>query len=189
MRDDALKALLEERWSAALAKYGKRLLRNPADNIARSNRAVALYEAGRWAEAAKAFEDVILREGPTSEVAPPALFSLGYCRLQLGDNRGALEASTLFLELSNEQHPFYRDGVQSIACAAKRLGEHKAAADLYRVVLGVAPHRDEADGRRRRTRLTAPRATRKRILSVAFRLLGWDRQPLPRSTLRWRRDR
>ena len=85
MRDDALKALLQERWGAALARYGARLLKDPADGIARSNRAVALYEAGRWADAAKAFEDVLRREGPASEVAPPALFSLGYCRLELND--------------------------------------------------------------------------------------------------------
>ena len=84
----------------AAAKYAERLLKHPDDGIARSNRAVALYEAGRWPEAAKAFEDLILREGPSSEVAPPALFSLGYCRLELDDDRGALEASTLFLELS-----------------------------------------------------------------------------------------
>jgi tetratricopeptide (TPR) repeat protein len=140
MRDDAMKALLGDRWQAAAAKYGERLLRNPDDEIARSNRAVALYEAGRWAEAAKAFEELLRREGPASEVAPPALFSLGYCRLELDDHRGALEASTLFLDLSNEEHPFYWDGVQNVACAANRLGKHSAAVQLYRVVLGVTPH-------------------------------------------------
>jgi tetratricopeptide (TPR) repeat protein len=172
MRDEALKALLEERWLAALAKYSERLPRNPRDDIARSNRAVALYEAGRWAEAAKAFEDLLRREGPASEIAPPALFSLGYCRLELGDDRGALEASTLFIELSNERHPFYRDGVHNIACAADRLGEHAAAASLYRAASGKAR-----------------RWTRKRILRAAFRVLGWHRKPLPASRLIWRRDR
>jgi tetratricopeptide (TPR) repeat protein len=227
MRDDALKALLEERWAAALAKYGERLLKDPEDRIARSNRAVALYEAGRWPEAAKAFEEVLRREGPTSEVAPPALFSLGYCRLELDDPSGALEASALFLELSNEELPFYWDGVQNIACAADRLGNHAVAVELYRVVLGVVPHPyaynglalalgdldraaeglyvldacrrsgnwDEvlhaslghltelAQGRRKPTALTAPRWSRTRILRVAFRLLGWHREPLPRSAL------
>ena len=79
MRDEALKALLEERWSAAAAKYGERLLKDPDDGVARCNRAVALYEQGRWREAAQAFEQLLRREGPASEVAPPALFSLGYC--------------------------------------------------------------------------------------------------------------
>ena len=139
MRDEALKALLEERWRAAAARYGARLLADPDDGIARSNRAVALYQAGRWAAAAKAFEEVLRREGPASEVAPPALFSLGYCRLELDDDRGALEASALFLELSNEDHPFYWDGVQNIACAASRLGKNDLGVQLYRVVLGVAP--------------------------------------------------
>ena len=232
MRDEELKALLQKRWSAAAAKNGQRPLKDPRDRIARSNRAVALYEAGRWSEAAKAFEDVLGREGPASEVAPPALFSLGYCRLELGDDRGSLEASTLFLELSNDQHPFYWDGVQNIACAANRLGEHAAAVDLYRVVLGVAPHpyaynglalaladlgrapeglyvldacrrrghwddiletsfdhvAELARGRRRPATLTSRRWSRRRILRMAFRLLRWDRQPLPPSTLVWRRD-
>jgi hypothetical protein len=31
MRDDALKALLQERWGAALAKYRARLLKDPAE--------------------------------------------------------------------------------------------------------------------------------------------------------------
>jgi TolA-binding protein len=169
MRDDALKALLEERWAAAVAKYGERLLRNPGDAVARSNRAVALYEAGRWADAAKAFQDILRREGPSSEVAPPALFSLGSCRLRLNDHRGALEASALFIELSNERHPFYRDAVENIACAADRLRQHEVAAKLNRA------------------RIAAPRWPRERVLRAAFRVLGWRRKPLPRSNRRWRR--
>jgi len=106
MRDKALKALLGEKWRTAAAQYGERLLEDPGDGIARSNRAVALYGAERWREAAKAFEDLLLSEGPASEVAPPALFSLGHCRLEMDDNRGSLEASALFLDLSNEDHPF-----------------------------------------------------------------------------------
>lgn len=140
MRDEALKALLEDRWRAATAKYGERLLKDPGDGIALSNRAVALYRAGRWAEAARAFEEVLRREGPCSEVATPALFSLGYCRLELDDKRGSLEASTLFLELSNEGHPFYWDGVQNVACAVSRLSKNDLGVQIYRVVLGVVPH-------------------------------------------------
>jgi|SRR6267142_2636578 len=140
MRDEALKALLEGRWPVAAAKYGERLLKDPDDGVARCNRAVALYDAGRWREAARPFEELLLREGPASEVAAPALFSLGYCRLELNQDRGSLQASTLFIELSNEDHPFYWDGVQNIACVCNRLGESAIAVQLYRVVLGVRLH-------------------------------------------------
>ncbi len=140
MRDEALKALLEERWRVSAAKYGKRLLKDPDDGVARCNRAVALYEAGRWRGAARAFEELLLREGPESEGAPPTLFSLEYCRLELNQDRGSLQASTLFIELSNEDHPFYWDGVQNIACVCNRLGESAIAVQLYRLVLGVRPH-------------------------------------------------
>jgi tetratricopeptide (TPR) repeat protein len=149
MRDEALKVLLEERWAA---KYGRE---DPGDRRARSSRAVRLYEAGRWLEAARAFEEVLRHEGPASELAPPALYSLGYCRLALGDPRGSLEASALFLELIDEQHPLYRDAVRNIACAASLLGEQAA--------------------------LTSTLCSRIWILAVAFRLLGWRRKPLPRA--------
>jgi tetratricopeptide (TPR) repeat protein len=190
MRDDAFKTLLEERWRAAAARYGLRPFEQPEDGIALSNRAVALYEAERWAEAAQAFEEVLRREGPASEMAPPALFSLGYCRLQLDDARGALEASTLFLELSNEEHPFYRDGVQNVACAASRLGELALAVQLHRVALGAGPDQPIAlaAGRSEVTSLHSPRWSRERILRAALRVLGWRREPLPPSMLTWRSD-
>lgn len=146
MRDRALKALLDERWQEAAARYAKRLLKDPDDGIARCNRAVALYEAGRWPAAARAFEELLRREGPGSEAAAPALFSLGYCRLQLEQNRGSLEASTMFLELTNDRHPFFWDGVQNVACACSRLGRSAVAAQLYRVVLGVRPHKYAYNG-------------------------------------------
>jgi len=140
MRDEALRALLAERWQVAAAKYGQRLLKDPDDGVARCNRAVALYESAQWPKAARAFEDLLRREGPASQVAPPALFSLGYCRLELEQDRESLQASTLFIELSNEDHPFFWDGVQNIACACNRLGHSALAVQLYRVVLGVRPH-------------------------------------------------
>jgi len=163
MRDEALRALLQERWEAAVAKSGERAVRNPDDAIARTHRAVALYEARRWAEAAKAFEEVLRREGPASEVAPLALFSLGSCRLQLGDDRGALEASVLFLEVSNDRHPSYREGLHDVACALDRLGEQDLSAQLYR-----ASERESS-------------WSRERILRETFRALGWRRKPLPPS--------
>jgi tetratricopeptide (TPR) repeat protein len=206
MRDEALTALLEERWRTAAAKYGERLLKDPGDGIARSNRAVALYGAERWAEAATAFEELLLREGPTSEVAPPALFSLGYCRLELDDDLGALEASTLFLELSNEAHPFYWDGVQNMACAANRLGANGVAVQLNRVVLGVRPHLYVYNGLALALGELGRAAEGLYVLDVARRTGHWDevletsmghleelasgrRRPTVLTSLRWSRER
>ena len=122
--------------------------------------------------------------------------------------------------------------MRNIAWAASRLGEHSLAVQLYRVVLGAAPHasafnglalalagmgraneglyvldaarrgghrgkalavsRDRlaqlAGGRRRPTFLASPRWSRARILRVALRVLGWNREPLPPSALTWRRE-
>src|SRR6185295_17603932 len=156
MRDEALKALLEERWQVAAAKYGLRLLKDPDDGVARCNRAIALYESGQWLKAARAFEELLRREGPASEVAPPALFSLGSCRLKLRQDRASLEATTLFLELTDEDHPFFRDGVRNLVRACRRLGHSALAARLDRAT-----------------------AKREWILRAAFKVLGWKRQPLP----------
>lgn len=141
MADDMLRKLLDQRWRVAMERRGSRPPREPPRAaIRRTNRAVALYDAGRWDEAERAFLDVLRREGPASQVAPPALFSLGYCRLELDDERGSLQATTLFLELSDEEHPFHWDGVQNVACALDRLGQHEPAAQLYRTVLGARPN-------------------------------------------------
>lgn len=181
MRERAWKALLDERWQEAAARSGKRLLKDPADAIARRNRALALYEAERWAEAARAFEDLLRREGPGSEAAAPVLFSLGYCRLRLDENRGSLEASTLFLELSDERHPLFRDGVQNLARALRRLGQSALAVQLSRGVPGARPST--------RTPLKGRRWSRERILHAAFGVLRWKRDPLPAPRRRWRPDR
>ena len=135
---DSLKALLEERW---------RTRRGAAtDAAAVAGRAIELHEAHRWAEAAAAFEDLLRREGPGSDLAPPALFSLAECRFELGDDRGALEAVALFLELGDERQRCWWQGVENVARAAARLGAAGLAVNLYRVVLGAAPTPSAYDG-------------------------------------------
>ncbi len=69
--DEALDALLQGKPKLAAARFAQRVLVNPRDDISRSNHAVALYDAGRWADAARAFEHQIAREGIESEVASP----------------------------------------------------------------------------------------------------------------------
>ncbi len=161
MRDEELRAMLAERWAAALARYGESLPADPEGDETATSLAAELIEEGRWADAARAFEEVLRREGPASDAAPAALFSLGVCRMQLDDARGALEATALFLELSDEEHPSWRDGVQNAACAAERLGQHEAAVDL------------------RSTALAGPGGSRERTLRSAFGVLGWWREALP----------
>lgn len=141
MADIAMQALRNESWKEAAARYAQRLLINPDDGVARCNHAVALYEQDRWADAAAAFEELIRREGPFGEATVPALFSLGYCRLELDEHLKSLAATTMFLELSNRDHPFYWDGVQNTACAYGRLGHARESAALYRTVLAVQPPR------------------------------------------------
>ena len=48
--------------------------------------ALALYEAGRWAEAAKSFEIILETRGDE----PDALYGLAHCRLEQGDLEGAI---------------------------------------------------------------------------------------------------
>ena len=140
MGDKAMQALRLERWREAAARYAERLLVDPEDAVARCNHAVALYEQDRWQDAAAAFEELVRREGPLGEATVPALFSLGYCHLELHEHLKALAATTLFLELANQDHPFYWDGIQNTACAYSRLGHQRESVALFRTVLGVRPH-------------------------------------------------
>jgi len=78
--------------------------------------------------------------------------------LELDQDRGSLQASTLFIELSNEDHPFYWDGVQNIACVCNRLGESAIAVQLYRVVLGCGRMHMPTMGWRSRSVSSAGRA-------------------------------
>src|SRR5689334_14002265 len=71
--DSALKSLLGGEPSRAAAQFAARALADPKDWISRANRAIALYDAGRWPEAAKALEAEIARAGARDPLTVPAL--------------------------------------------------------------------------------------------------------------------
>ena len=160
--EKALRELLGGDPSRAAALFAERALADPTDWISRSNRTIALYEAGRWKEADTGFKADIAREGIEALGSVPALFCIGYCRLQLEDPLGALSATAAFLNLSNEDHPFYSDGVENIACAWERLGHPEMAASL----------RDRG-------------WSRDQVLQVSFRLLGITAKPRPPRDVDW----
>ena len=144
------------------------MLADPTDEPSRANYAIALYQADRFAEAAPMFERLIEQLGPGAIDAVPLFFSLGYCRLQLGDPRGSLAATTTFLDRGNEFTPLPR-----------RPGEHRG---------GVGPARREAgiQAALPRRRLAARRAgepawrplpqrrlwPRRKVIETSFRILG-----------------
>ncbi len=164
--DDALAALLEGNAPRAAALFAERALADPGDWISRANRAIALYEDERWADAAPALEAHIDRAGFDDLGTVPALFYLGYCRLQLGHIEASLAATTAFLDLSNEAHPWYRDTIENTACAWERLTHEEAAASL----------RSEP-------------WPRERIIATSFRLLGVHAVPRPPRDVDWYADR
>jgi hypothetical protein len=156
--ESALDALLSGNAKRAAALFATSAIADPKDWISRANRSIALYNAERWADAVTAFKADIDREGFEAPGAVPALFCIGYCRLQLGDIRGSLIATTAFLDLSNEEHPFYADGIENTCCAWERLDRPLLAASLR--------HR---------------RWKREKIIGASFRILGVDSKPrLPR---------
>lgn len=93
MTDDELRSLLAHRWRAWNGNVRPLPVRDAP------LRAAALCRARRWSEAARLLEHLLRCEGPAGAAS---LFWLAKCRIELGDARGALEAATLFLELSGE---------------------------------------------------------------------------------------
>jgi hypothetical protein len=163
--ESALDALLNGNPTRAVALFARRALADPKDWISRANRHIALYHAGRWAEAATGFEQDIARDGILSHGAVPALFCIGYCRLQLDDAKGSLAATTAFLNLGNAAHPFYKDGLENTACAWERLGQEAMAADLR-----------------------GGDWSREKVIAASFRLLVIRGRPLPPREIDWYAD-
>lgn len=126
----AMKELRTGDPAAAAAQFRARLRANPKDQGSRVNYAIALYEAGRWKQAAQAFRRALELEKPESKSAVPMQFFLGCCLLQLNDNTGSLLATTYFLDLSNTEHPWYWEGVADTAFVWSHLGAHRDAASL-----------------------------------------------------------
>jgi hypothetical protein len=160
--DEALEALHSGHAERAAALFAARALADPKDWISRANRSIALYNADRWAEAEASFEADIAREGVESAGAVPALFCIGYCRLQIDNALGSLAATTAFLNLSNDDHPFYADGVENTCFAWERLNKPLLAASL----------------RRRRWK-------REKIIAASFRILGISATPRPPRKIDW----
>ena len=185
--DAALQALLSDEHQAALARFAARTLADPSDWPSRGNYAIALYQAGRLAEAAPLFEKLLAEEGPDSLGAVALNFSLGYCRLELGDLRGSLEATTEFLDRSNEWHPFYWHGVHNTACAWDELGAEFEARQLFREVAEM----ERMDERMRQAGLAGSRFPyagpwrRRRIIERSFRVLGVDRKARRARRCKW----
>jgi tetratricopeptide (TPR) repeat protein len=165
--ESALEALRSGRAQAAAAEFAARVVANPNDFPSRANHAIALYDAGDFARAAPLFEALIEEEGEDSPGAIPTFFSLGYCRLQLGDARASLAATAEFLDRSNERHPFYLDGLENAACAWEQLGAQLEARSLLPDV--ETCRRLEAAGRKARMRGWP----RKRVIETCFRILGY----------------
>jgi hypothetical protein len=163
--DDTLAALLEGNAPRAAALFAERALADPTDRISRANRAIALYAAERWADAAPALEAEIARAGFDDVGTVPALFYLGYCRLQLGQIEASLAATTAFLDLSNEDHPWYLDAIENTACAWERLAHGEPAASLR-----------------------SERWARERIIARSYRLLGVRAAPRPPRDVDWYAD-
>jgi len=180
---DALAALLGDRPEKAAAMFAARALAYPADKSSRRNRAIALYEAGRWAEAAPLFEQFIAEDGCAADESVPYLFSLGLCRLELGDAIGSLLATTAFLDLWNERHPWYWEGLHNTACAWERLGAEAEAATLIHV---VRAHEGLEEPRLPTTARSPCAWPRRMVIARSFAMLGLDAKPRPRRRIEWR---
>lgn len=77
------------------------------------DRAQALAEAGKFADAAQAFE-ALVQQNPASLVAPNARFGAALARAALGERSRAAAGFEEFLKLS-PQHPLARDAEQALA--------------------------------------------------------------------------
>jgi TolA-binding protein len=75
--------------------------------------AQALADAGKFAEAARAFE-AFLQESPRSTLAPNALFGAALARAAMGDKARASAAFDDFIK-RQPQHPLAKDAEQALA--------------------------------------------------------------------------
>ena len=177
----ALDALQAGRTEQAAALFAERSMADPTEWASRANRAIALYEAGRWREAEAEFTKLVGELGPRDLRSVPMMFSVGYCLLQLEDPWGSLMATTSFLDHSNERHPFYFDSLENTACAFERLGAEAEATSLRRA-LTLRADPDEAGPYRE---VAGTLWSRKLVISTSFRILGVDRKPRASRRCSW----
>lgn len=180
--EEALDALRSDQHGLAVARFAARVLADPLDWPSRSNYALALLYAGRLAEAAPMLEAFIQELGSSALDAVGFHFLLGYCKLELGDARGSLLATTTFLDYGNEWNPRYLDGVHNAAAAWQQLGA-KLEARLLLKDLGVQRRRPERAGEVR-SAYDGPWPRRK-IIETSFRILGIKARARRASRCRW----
>lgn len=84
----------------AIARYSGMVARNPNHQLARFSLGKALFDAGRFAEAAESFRLCI--EKKPDWMVPMIL--LGRCQLQLGEKAGARQSLQKARQLAIEQH-------------------------------------------------------------------------------------
>jgi Flp pilus assembly protein TadD len=84
----------------SIAKYTALLARNPNNELARFSLGQALFDAGRYAEAADSFR-MCIQKKPDWMV--PTI-QLGRCKLQLGDKSAARVALEQARQLAIDQH-------------------------------------------------------------------------------------
>ena len=95
--------------------------------------ALALYEAGRWAEAAKSFEIILETRGDE----PDALYALAHCRLEQGDLEGAIAPLSKLVAKNRA----YRDyaACLDLADVYARAGQDDDALDLLQNLVRTSP--------------------------------------------------
>ena len=167
--EEVTEALLSDRHRLAIARSAARMLADPTDEPSRANHAIALYQADRFAEAAPMFERLIEQLGPGAIDAVPLFFSLGYCRLQLGDPRGSLVATTTFLDRGNELNPLYLDGLENTAAAWDQLGAKLESRQLSQDVAWQRGVQEGLQGGRFPNMGAWPR---RKVIETSFRVLG-----------------
>jgi predicted Zn-dependent protease len=126
----AMTALRQRRYPRAVSLFAALALAGKDQGRARVFHALALWGAGRWADAARAFESIFAGQEGTPAVL--GLFALGHCLLESGDPQAALMAMSEFLERSTGRHPLFGDAVRDIAQAWALLGDGPGSASLRR---------------------------------------------------------
>jgi len=179
--EDALKALDGGRPDEAAALFAARVLAYPTEWESRVNHAMALYNGGRFAEAAQGFRKLIDEAGPRSLQAVYLFFYLGYSLLQLEDDWGSLVATTAFLDNSNERHPYYTAVLEYTAHAWSNLGALAEGTTLWRTLELRAQPVTDATTRKLVRRLWS----RRQVIATSHRILGLSAKPRPARRWSW----
>ena len=179
---EAADALRSEQYGLAIARSAARMLADPTDEPSKATYAIALYRAGRLAEAAPLFESFIAEIGTGAIDSVGYVFCLGYCRLELGDPRSSLVAMTSFLDYGNEWHPFYLEGLENTAAAWDQLGAKLESRRLTEHVAWLRDMQERLQGGRFPNAGTWPR---RKVIETSFRILGVKATARPARRCKW----